>query len=411
MKPHPSPQRVLTLLGAGTAISLLGDATLYAVLPNPPIAAQAGVTMAMVGVLLGVNRGTRLLLNGPVGVLYDRLPRRRLLITSLVLGVISSIMYAAGWGFWPWLAGRVVWGVAWSLLSIGCNAVVLDISTDENRGRHSGQYQMWFFVGVAFSSFLGGLFTDVFGFRPGLWLDAALIGGAALLWLFFLPETRPAQPRERPASNPRPSFSWRILLAVALPIFAVRFLSWGVLAATTILWLAGLFGEGVRLSNRLIPIATLTGSFIALSTITSISSAPIAGFLSDRLSRRWPVVAGAVLLGGAGVWLMSAKLPALALIGGFVAPVMGGSVETLVPAVVGDRFGRAQRGRALGLVYTLADLGSTLGPPLALGLLNAGWVSLGRIYQGGAIILVGVALFALLQVRREGPPLVNPTSG
>jgi MFS family permease len=200
-------------------------------------------------------------------------------------------------------------------------------------------------------------------------------------------------------------------LAVALPIFAVRFLSWGVLAATTILWLAGLFGEGVRLSNRLIPIATLTGSFIALSTITSIGSAPIAGFLSDRLSRRWPVVAGAVLLGGAGVWLMSAKLPALALIGGFVAPVMGGSVETLVPAVVGDRFGRAQRGRALGLVYTLADLGSTLGPPLALGLLNAGWVSLGRIYQGGAIILAGVALFALLQVRREGPPLVNPTSG
>jgi MFS family permease len=207
LKPHPSPQRVLTLLGAGTAISLLGDATLYAVLPNPPIAAQAGVSLAMVGVLLGVNRATRLLLNGPVGVLYDRLPRRRLLITSLVLGVISSIMYAAGWGFWPWLAGRVVWGVAWSLLSIGCNAVVLDISTDENRGRHSGQYQMWFFVGVASSSFLGGLFTDVFGFRPGLWLDAALIGGAALLWLFFLPETRPAERRERPVNNPRPSFS------------------------------------------------------------------------------------------------------------------------------------------------------------------------------------------------------------
>ena len=35
-----SPRKVLTLLGIGTAISLLGDATLYTVLPDPNIASQ-----------------------------------------------------------------------------------------------------------------------------------------------------------------------------------------------------------------------------------------------------------------------------------------------------------------------------------------------------------------------------------
>jgi MFS family permease len=411
LKPHPSPGRVLTLLGLGTAISLLGDATLYTVLPNPSIASQAGLTLAMVGVLLGVNRATRLVLNGPFGILYDRLPRRGLLVTSLVLGTISSIIYAIGSGFWPLFAGRVAWGIAWSLLSIGGNAVVLDVSTEKNRGRHSGQYQMWFFLGVALASFFGGLFTDLFGFRGGLWLGAALIGGAALLWLFFLPETRPTERRGRQASNPQGGpFPWRIALGASLPMFAARFVSWGVLAATTILWLSGMTGEGLRLSNRLIPIATLTGAFVALSTVTSIGSAPAAGFFSDKLSRRWPVVAVTVLLGGVGVWLMSVKLPILALIGGFVAPVIGGSVESLVPAIVGDRVGQAQHGRALGLIYTVADLGSTLGPPLALGLLNAEWLSLAGIYQGSAILLAVVALFALVQVRGELPVSVGNTS-
>ena len=161
-----SQRRVLTLLGAGMAISLLGDATLYTVLPSPAIAAQAGVTLAMVGVLLGVNRAVRLAFNSPVGLLYDRLPRRRLLVASMGLGTLSSVIYALGAGFWPLFAGRVLWGLAWSLLWIGGNTVVLDLSTDQNRGRLSGLFQMWFFLGVGLASFLGGLFTDLLGHLP-----------------------------------------------------------------------------------------------------------------------------------------------------------------------------------------------------------------------------------------------------
>lgn len=413
MNARTSPRRVLTLLGIGTAISLLGDATLYTVLPNPSIASQVGVTLAMVGVLLGANRATRLVLNGPVGILYDRLPRRGLLVTSLVLGAGSSIIYAAGSGFWPLFAGRVSWGIAWSLLWIGGNAIVLDVSTDENRGRHSGQYQMWFFVGIASASFLGGLFTDLFGFRGGQLVSATLIGGGALMWLLFLPETRPAAHRglrAQPQKEPTGLFPWGIALGAALPIFALRFVSTGVLAATTILWLSGFVGEGLHLFNRLIPIATLTGAFVALSTIVSIASAPAAGSLSDRLGRRWLVVAATMLLGGIGIWLMSLRLPILALIGGFVAPVTGGSVESLVPAIAGDQISKAQHGRALGLIYTIGDLGSTLAPPIALGLLNVGWLSLHGIYQGCAILFAVATLFALVQVRKELPITAGVTS-
>ena len=400
------------LLGIGTAISLLGDATLYTVLPDPTIASQVGITLTMVGFLLGVNRAIRLVLNSPVGLLYDRLPRRGLLVTSLFLGALSSVIYAVGTGFWPLLIGRISWGVAWSLLWIGGNAVILDISTDENRGRYSGQYQMWFFSGVAASSFLGGLFTDLFGFRGGLWVSAGLIGAAALLWLFFLPETRPAgiapESQKTEEDNPGGMFPWRISLTASVPLFMMRFVFAGVLAATSILWLSQYFDAGMSLFNRLVPLATLTGGIVALRTVVSIISASLAGRISDRVGRRWVVIAVSTLIGGIGVWLMSADLFLLSIIGAFTAAVTGGSVQSLVPAIAGDQVDDAQRGRALGIIFTIGDLGSTLGPPVALSLLNAKLMTLTTLYRGCAILFGAVALQAFTQIRSE-PPITKCT--
>ena len=102
-----SSRFILNVLGIGTAISLLGDATLYTVLPHPSISAQLGITLSMVGLLLGANRAIRLLLNGPVGILYDCMPRRGLLIAGMSLGAGSSVFYAVGNGFWPLFMGRI----------------------------------------------------------------------------------------------------------------------------------------------------------------------------------------------------------------------------------------------------------------------------------------------------------------
>jgi len=215
-----STMRVLVPLGVGTALSLLGDSTLYTVLPKPEIAAQAGVTLTLVGLLLGTNRIVRLIFNPTAGVLYDRLPRRGLLIGSLCIGAISTAMYAAGTGFVPLLIGRILWGAAWSGIWIGGNTVVLDIADEHNRGFLSGQYQTWFFLGVGITAFLGGIFTDAFGFQGGLWLSATLSALAALMWFIFLPETRPAsQPASHPSHLPEDkSFPWQIVLSTSVPV-------------------------------------------------------------------------------------------------------------------------------------------------------------------------------------------------
>jgi MFS family permease len=408
MRTRKSSKFILNLLGFGTAISLLGDATLYTVLPHPGIAAQLGITLSMVGVLLGANRAIRLVLNSPIGLLYDRTPRRGLLISALFIGACSSIFYAVGTGFWPLLLGRVMWGIAWSLLWVGGNSVVLDISTEENRGQNSGIYQMWFFIGVATSSFFGAVLTDLFGFRVGQWICVAVLAVSALLWLFLLPETKTEKEKAKDtrkivdeAGTKR--MPWKIIAVASISVFATRLLTWGVLAATAILWLSDLFGEGAIIMQVFVPIASLTGLYTALSNVISVGSTPFAGSISDRLGRRWPVIGAAMVIGGVGLWLMSGELRSLALLGAFLVPIAGSSTETLIPAIAGDHVPSHLRSRALGLINTGGDLGAMLGPFAALGAINTNWLTLGEIYQIGSILFGFVAWLALSQLAVRSP--------
>jgi MFS family permease len=393
-----SQWKVLTLLGAGTVFSLLGDNTLYTVLPNQNISREAGVSLAMVGVILGVNRIVRLGLNPIAGALYDRLPRRALLVGSLFIGTLSTALYALSQGPSLLLVGRVLWGVAWAGIWIGGNTAVLDIADDSNRGRMSGFFQMWFFAGIGIAAFLGGTFTGTFGYRSGLWISTAITGSAAVLWLFFLPETRPHHVINERPSTPE-AINLPLIVTAAVPVFAVRLVFAGVIASTTILWLGSFLDENVSFAGIMLPIVTVTGGFAAVRSLTSVLGAPLAGQISDKLGMRWPVIAISLVLGAIGMWLMGGNVLLLALVGAMVAAVSSGGVQAMAQSITGDRVALSRHSRGLGVIYSLGDLGSAIGPPLALGLLPI--FQVGGVYRMSAILLMVVTLFSLLQMRNE----------
>ena len=195
------PAQVLFPLGLGTALSLMGDATLYTVLPTHT--AEASIALGSVGVILGVNRAVRVFLNGPAGLVYDRSPRRWLFLSALFIGALSTAVYAATRGFWPLLIGRLLWGLAWSGIWVGGATIILDVTTVQDRGRWTGLYQTWFFFGAALGAFIGGLLTDRIGYAATMWIGAALTALGGLVALFLLPETRPAPPVGETRSFPR----------------------------------------------------------------------------------------------------------------------------------------------------------------------------------------------------------------
>lgn len=400
--------RIMAPVGIGLALSLVGDTTLYTVLPNPEIAAQAGLSLAVVGVVLGLNRLIRLLTNGVFGLVYDRRPRRRIMLIAMLVGGLSTVSYAVSQGPVLIIIGRIVWGAAWSAMWIGANTISLDISGGENRGRVTGQLQMWFYIGVTFSALASGLFTDWLGYRGGLFLSASLSGVGFLLWLFLLPETRPDPSADAnlpdahlasavpPMNKPYP---WRYLIAASVPLFAMGFAFFGVLNATNILWLAQFVDGGIRIDKGFLPIATLSGALLAGRVLLSTVGAPAAGAISDKLRRRWIFLTMSLALALLGMLLMSQIQPWIAITGAILISIMTGGVSALSSALIGDRVSGELHGRSLGLLYTARDLGATVGPPIALALTPL--IGLGTVYRLTAGLIGIAALLAGWMSLRE----------
>jgi MFS family permease len=395
LKPRSS-NRLLAILGIGIALSLAGDQTLYTVLADPQIVSQAGISLAMVGIVLGVNRLTRIFFNTPAGFLYDRSKRRRLMIISISIGALSTAFYALASDEGLLLFGRVLWGIAWSGIWIGANTMALDVSGDQDRGGMSGRLQMWFFLGVAASSLIGGFFTDVLGYRGAMWFSAALTTIGVIFWIFTLPETQAnlALSEEIPTKQTSDSpFPWIVTLKAAVPLFALRFVFAGVLAASTILWLGQFLDGGLSLAGITIPLATITGGFVAMRVVLSMFTAPVAGLLSDRLGVRWTILAFTAFIGSIGLWIMGLAMPLLAVGGAILATISAGSIQGLVPAIIGDETNHRQKSRALGVVFTIGDLGSALGPVIGLMLIPV--LGIGEVIQLCALLFGTVALLAL----------------
>ena len=383
--PLVQPARVLFPLGLGTALSLMGDATLYTVLPTHT--ADAGITLASVGVMLGVNRAVRLFLNGPAGLAYDRWPRRRLFIPALFVGALSTALYAVVRGFWPLLIARMLWGLAWSGIWVGGATMILDVTVAQDRGRWTGFYQTWFFLGAALGSLLGGALTDGVGYTLTMWIGAALTMLGALVALALLPETRKqtagahsaahsaAHPRHSPEEATRPRLRANSDLWSAVTLQGInRFVISGVLTATLgLLVQARLQDADIRLG-----VATLTGILMAGQTLFSMLAAPFSGVLSDRLGSRWGVVAMGLAAGALGMGLLAWGVWGGILAGALLIAASKGALQSMATTVTGDVVSSAQRGRAIGLLHTAGDLGSAIGPSAAYALLP--WLDLHVIY-------------------------------
>lgn len=362
----------------------MGDATLYTVLPTHT--AEAGITLAAVGIILSANRFIRLFLNGPTGILYDRSRRRRLFVPALFIGALSTAIYAAWDGFWPLMAGRLIWGLAWSLIWVGGATIILDVTTDGDRGRWTGLYQTWFFLGAAIGAFAGGFLTDRIGYSAALWIGAGVTTLGGVVALIYLPESRSSKSMNLSYPNNETAQKWRPngeLVSVVSLQGINRFVTAGVLAAT----IALLVQEQLSMNNLVLGVATVTGILIGLRTILSMFAAPLAGSLSDKSGNRWGVTMAGLIFGSIGMFLLIRPDPVFILVGIGFSAIAGGSIQALVTTRTGDLVDQEQRGKAIGLLHTSGDLGSALGPITAYFLLR--WINLSVVY------IICAILFAL----------------
>jgi MFS family permease len=399
-----SPWRIVLPVAIGTCLSLVGDASLYAILPTHTQAAD--VSLASVGILLSANRFIRLFLNGPMGVAYDRYSRRALFTSALFIGALSTAIYGLTKGFWPLLFGRILWGLAWSGIWVGGNSMVLDVSNAGNRGRWMGIYQFSFFLGAASGAMIGGSLTDRLGFHRALIAGSVLTLLGALIVLITLPETSKAKRESTDTGTDSrgdshiPSQTDTTYFVPAAALYSVnRLVIPGFLTSTLGIFLLHQFGEQTHIAGRHIGVATLTGFALGLSTLIAMISSLLAGWISDHSKDRWRSAAGGLLPGILGFVCLTLGLPATIILGIPLVAMTSGSNQALSTILIGDFGDHRRQGRRLGLLFTIGDLMSAIGPPLAYALI--GNIKINILYLLSAGLFGIVFIFILGRHTRD----------
>ena len=111
------------------------------------------------------------------------------------------------------------------------------------------------------------------------------------------------------------------------------------------------------------------------------------------MGSRWRIAAAGLAPGVAGFSLLAIGSPLTTLVGLPLTAVTGGSNQGLSTALIGDLDGVGQRSRRLGLLFTVGDLASAVGPPLAYALIPL--LGIRGVYLLSAGIFASMFLVAL----------------
>ncbi|MHB1357553.1 MAG: MFS transporter [Anaerolineae bacterium] len=406
-KPNHSARRIVWTLTLCTALSLLGDSTLYAVLPSNFTA--VGITALQVGWLLSINRLVRLPLNLVSGWLVQRFGSRAPYMAGLVLGAISTLGYGLLRGFWPLLAMRALWGAAWALIAVSAYGQVLDAVDETSRGRLVGTYVTLSYFGGALGAMLGGFLVDMIDLQRAM----LILGGlSAIAWLAALSllQHRPARPGTR--SEPVESITLQVRIRVWISIlrrldarlwlillvnFGHHFFFAGVFFATFGLYLRNVLGESVQLGSLALGVASLTATLLLVRNSITVLTGPLLGYLSDLLGDRRRVLILGLLCGvGAMVCLAFGSSLWLIVLGVLLAAVTYGVVPPMLLSWMGDLTLSGERGAIVGGYQTMGDLGSGLGPLAAYALIAI--CPLPTLYAICALVL-GIMVLVILRTR------------
>jgi MFS family permease len=390
------------------SLALLGDSLLYVALPAH--AAELGLPLWTVGVLLGANRIVRLVTNGLAARLFARVGGRGPVVAAGVVAAITTAMYGLTPSFWPFLLARFAWGACFSTLRLGAFTVVLAASRATTRGRLIGVYQSISRIGSVGSLLIGSLLVETLGYHAAFVILGIVSIPAALLAL-SLPvsaypqrdltaEGHPAAEAGTIASASRvPSrLAWRErwfgstrLVAVKLGMLANGFTSQGVVLATLTLALADVAGttEGA---------AAIGGLLVAFRWGSDLVLAPMFGHLSDRIGRgrMIPALLAIEAVTLAGLTLAHDRTAViLATIAVFVTAT---AVTAASDAAAGDLAPPERRAQVMSGYSDWIDIGSAIGPPAAFMLAER--VGLFPSYGFTAVLMLAVAGWFVVAWRR-----------
>jgi MFS family permease len=361
MEKSKKPVIVLALI---TAICLLGDAMLYVALPTHW--KEIGLTSLMeVGVILSVNRFVRLPLNPLIGFLYRKFPVRNGILIAVFLAGLTTTLYGYTHVFWLWIVLRSIWGLAWSFLKLGAYLIILQLSTDSNRGEYMGTYNGVYRIGSLIGMLIGGFLADWYGIRFVATIFGAIVFIAIPMAIRYVSKFNMMEVPNELSSHKQfsGSFLTRKVLWTFVTIFLVVLSLEGMLTATLSHLIEIRFPGGVTLLGTVLGAATFTGILQAMRWSLGPWISPWIGKISDgKMGRIRTLIA---ILGTASILLilMPIHMPGVIwVLIVFLIMLVSSLFSTVSDAHVSDMAARSSK-TGIMTVYTIVlDVGAAFGP-------------------------------------------------
>ncbi|MBN1641677.1 MAG: MFS transporter [Anaerolineae bacterium] len=381
-------ERTRSIASSAIAIFLFW-ASLYMYVPIMPTHARAsGATEDQIGLILGSYGLTQLFLRLPLGLLSDRLRRKRvfaLIGTVLVglsgLGLALSRTPTALFLFRALSGGAAT---AWVTIAVLYNSHF----SIEHAVRTSGQLNFLSAVGQILAMSVGGYLAERWGAQATFW--ASVILSAPALVAFAL------------VRDVRETRGMGITLSqFAKAITTPRLLLVSGLAACS---QYALFGTSLGFAAvRAQDLGASDGQLGILTTAVQVAKAIPMFMLSFRgrpRSGRWMTVIGLALIAGplfafpflSAFWALVACQAVIGLGVGIAFPVlMGLALQSVEPEA---------RASAMGVFQSIYALGMTLGPMISGGVARAWDITAVYLSTGGLVVAAAAVAIVTLCVRK-----------
>lgn len=347
---------------------LLFSLSMGMLIPIMPLyAASFEISYGVIGIVLAGDAIGRLIADLPAGMLLRRWGNRYMIVFGLLLTAFSTAALFWLGSIWLVLVLRLLSGFGRSSYGLAQHAYVAREIPVQQRGRSLALYGGIIRIGAFIGPITGGILAGAFGLRFPLLLAGMLCGIAALIVWFVMPD------RSDYAQDMRtiqPGAMWQ----TARTHYAI------FTAAGT----AQLFGQLIRAGREVIlPLYAADiigldvqqiGEIVGLAGLVDMLLFPVAGWLMDRLGRKYATVP-TFLLQGIGVEMIV-----------FVGDYFG----LLLAAVI------ASIGNGLS-AGTMMTLGSDLAPPDARGEFLGVWRLVGDMgFMAGPLLIGAIADMLLL---------------
>ncbi len=384
------------------------------VVPALPVYAKSfGVSFEVASLVIIVHQLGMTLSSFPVGLLVDRIGRRKVLLTGPVLLAISGFLITIAQSFPELLVYRFIGGVGEQMWHLSRLAMIADTGADRERGRQITTMSAMQNTGRLFSPALGGVLAGYWDIRAPF-IAYALLSLIAIIPSFKLvQESAPhlvkgtgpgrAQADATQDTRIRALFTYHVVIFFVAQFFAS--LTRGPIFTGQL----NFYGAYVYdLSPQTIGI--LATSVAAICIPITIA----AGYVMDRYGRKASLVPGFSLLAVALAFLSftdyagsSVGIFVLAYVCVFASNgITGGNMQTLGSDIAPEK----ARGRFYGVWQTITTVGAPGGTTM-FAVLSGGmgyWVAFGflGITAGGTALILGTQVHERL--RGEPRPVPSP---